>query len=649
LIRNGSGSAQVTVAFTSNYDGRTYEVQRCTQRGYVLFDPQLNERLPYSRIKDEILPWLRQHIGVGPTTNLVPSFLPAPSGVPQGTFTADFLQPAEHRKSVFDAILKVEDYKVAFKQMNSLRRYAEDQVEAVKGQISQYETTLAGWDDLHQRRQMLQQKIQGDQQQLQQLQQTLEALQAERDRLKAQATKLQALATQRQALTHQIEAQQQGLERLHQAVQQAEQAIALCQANRSAYEGYQAAEQALQGLAQQQQQRQALQQEYQTLQKAQGQKQAELARRQAQLDAFAVTARELEQLGPQIEQQEQLEAQQRHWQAQLDQFQQQQMQQQGWQQQVQQLEQRQGDLHKTLARLRGLGEAVAEISALEGQRDRAQQQISRLAAGRQFEAEIKALVSTSQPQRIAQEEEIQAALKDLEDWLAAMPLLSATALDRFRATIQTSLDLHGSLIQGLEVILQDLADQTDESALKTTLKILEKDLKQRYGWRGELEQLSTLEAQHQQLEEEKLALAAQIEAVSQALTQRDSVAATLADLIHQLEALGRPREKSQILQRTLQDQPQVEQAYATLVTAQVEQDRQLEKLATQLESFAELDQSTATQQTLRRQHQAGHELYLQHRQLANQHGQLQAGAGSDSKPSLAQLRNPGGSPGAVLY
>ena len=39
LIRNGSGSAQVTVSFTSNYDGRTYEVQRCTQRGYTLFDP----------------------------------------------------------------------------------------------------------------------------------------------------------------------------------------------------------------------------------------------------------------------------------------------------------------------------------------------------------------------------------------------------------------------------------------------------------------------------------------------------------------------------------------------------------------------------------------------------------------------------------
>jgi exonuclease SbcC len=82
-----------------------------------------------------VLPWLRQHLGVGPTTNLAQLFART-LGVPQGTFTADFLQPAEHRKAVFDAILKVEDYKLAFKQMNTLRRYAEDQAEATKAEIA---------------------------------------------------------------------------------------------------------------------------------------------------------------------------------------------------------------------------------------------------------------------------------------------------------------------------------------------------------------------------------------------------------------------------------------------------------------------------------------------------------------------------------
>ncbi|MEO1296935.1 MAG: SMC family ATPase, partial [Cyanobacteria bacterium J06636_16] len=35
LIRNGSGSAEVTVDFVSNQDGRTYTVQRHTNKGYT--------------------------------------------------------------------------------------------------------------------------------------------------------------------------------------------------------------------------------------------------------------------------------------------------------------------------------------------------------------------------------------------------------------------------------------------------------------------------------------------------------------------------------------------------------------------------------------------------------------------------------------
>ncbi|NJK53307.1 MAG: hypothetical protein HC936_11755 [Leptolyngbyaceae cyanobacterium SU_3_3] len=64
LIRNGAASAQVRVAIVSSQDQRTYEVQRCTRSGYTLYDPQLGEKLGYTRIKEEVLPWLRGHLGV---------------------------------------------------------------------------------------------------------------------------------------------------------------------------------------------------------------------------------------------------------------------------------------------------------------------------------------------------------------------------------------------------------------------------------------------------------------------------------------------------------------------------------------------------------------------------------------------------------
>jgi len=622
LIRNGSGSAQVTVTFTSNYDSRTYEVQRCTQKGYVLFDPQLNERLPHSRVKDEVLPWLRQHLGVSQTTNL-PQLFSRTVGVPQGTFTADFLQPAEHRKAVFDAILKVEDYKLAFKQMNSLRRYAEDQVEAIKGQLQQYDEALTAWDELTQRQQALTEEICIHEQQLNQLQQQLQTLQAQRDATKAEAQRIQTLANQRQSLTHQREAKQLGLGRLQQSVQQAQQAINICQTNRAAYEGYQAVEQALQHLAQRQQERQVLQTQYQELQKTHGQKQAELARWQTQLESFAATEQELAALQPQLEQQEQLETQQQAWQKQLDQLQQLQMQRQTWQTQLEQLEQQQTQVAERRESLVKLQPEVEEIAGLEEQRDRLQQQLSRLAAARQFEAQIRALVSTSQKQQVVQQGDTEMLLKEVETLLASLPLVAENILKQLQDALQQAADLHGTLIAELETILRDLADQTDQASLKKSLTAVEAALKQRYNWRAELNQLGAVEAQAEKLEQDHQNLTTQTMGVTEQLQQQTSVETALATLNQQIEALGYPRQKTQILKRTLQDKAKVETAHAKLLAHQAELDQQLTNLAAQLEDFQTLDQQTADQQAKRHQYQAGYGLYLQNRQLANQHGQFQ--------------------------
>ncbi|MEA5451203.1 SMC family ATPase [Leptolyngbya sp. CCNP1308] len=622
LIRNGSGSAQVTVAFTSNYDGRTYHAQRCTQRGYALFDPQLNERLPYTRIKDEVLPWLRQHLGLGPTTNL-PQLFARTLGVPQGTFTADFLQPAEQRKAVFDAILKVEDYKLAFKQMNALRRYAEDQAEATKREIAQYEEALTSWDDLHQRQQGLVNAIGTSEQRLATLQETLRTLQTQRDDLKAQAQTVQTLATQRQGLMHQLEVKQSTLARLQQAVQQAEQAIALCQAHQAAYKDYQAAEQTLEALGQAQQQRQRLQSEYQTLQTAQSKTQVELARWQTQLESFAATERELAQLEPQIAIQAQLEAQRQDLVQQLEQAQRSQLQLQQNQLQSAQLDRQRQQAAQTRDRLLALQPQVDEIAALEDRRDRLQQQLSRLAAARQFEAEISVLVADSRRQGQVQQAEIDAVLKDLAAIAESLPLLSGPTLERLEQSLQGATDLHGALLSALDAILSDLADQTDEAALKTTLQTVESDLKQRYGWRGEIDQLRGIITQLEQIQQAQAELLVQAEDLTQQLAQYGQGQRALDALDKELEALGRPREKSQILGRTLQDKARVEQAAAAQTSALEALDQQLKALTSQLEPFADLDQRLAQVQRDRAQHQAGYGLYLQNQPLANQHNQLQ--------------------------
>jgi exonuclease SbcC len=622
LIRNGSGSAQVTVVFTSNHDGRTYQVQRCTQRGYQIFDPQLNQRLPYSRLKDEILPWLRQHLGVSATTNLAQLFART-VGVPQGTFTADFLQPAEQRKAVFDAILKVEDYKLAYKQMNALRRYAEDQVEAVKAQIAQYQEALAPQPELQDRQQRLTQELQVSQQRLQALEVSLADLQRQRDQIKAEVDQLQALERQRQALDHQRQAQQANLAQQQQALSQAAAAVAQCQAQAEAYQGYQRADQALERLGQRQQARQQLLQEYQGVQASCNQTQTELTRVQTQLENLATARQELDQLQPLVARQIEVEQALQTWQHRQQQLLGLALQRQQVETQHQQLADQAQRWQQSYDRLQPLVAPVAEIPTLEAERDRLQQQISRLAMARQFEADLQALVDTSQQRWNNQTDTATALIADLTALLSTLPTATTTSLTQLSHHWSEASTIYGDLIQSLEEILADLSDQTDGATLEKQIKTLENDLRQRYGWRGELAQAPDLLAQLEQTQHQQAQLKATLTQLEQQLTDTATVATQIEALQQQLEDLGRPREKSQILQRTLPDSGQLDVSQAQLLADHASLQQQLVALDQALASFEDLDQALATEQAQRRQCQAGYHLYLQSQALANQYPQIQ--------------------------
>lgn len=621
LIRNGSGTAQVTVCFTSNYDGRTYEVQRCTQRGYTLFDPQLNERLPYSRIKDEVLPWLKQHIGVASTTNLAQLFART-VGVPQGTFTADFLQSAEQRKAVFDAILKVEDYKMAYKQMNALRRYAEDQVDALKGQIGLYEESLLQWDELNQCQQTLQQDIHTHEQQLAQLQTTLTNLATQRQAYSQQQQAIQTLRDDHQKLTHQVHRQQDGLKRLVQSVEQAQQAVNFCATHQVAYEGYQETEKALQFQSRRQQQRQQLQEQYRALQNARTQQQTKLAQLRAQLDGMVKTEQDLVALGPHIEQQVQLETQLADLQNQLEELKQKQLESQGLEQQLQQLKQQADTLEKSCRRLSELATAVGEIEGLGERRDRIQQQLSRLEAARQFEGELRQIVCNGETQHLHGSESLQTLLAEFEPFTGTLSPEGKDILRQLRTTVGRRDELITGLFKDLKGILQDLAAQTDEAELRRTLKTLQTDMTQRYRWQGELAQLEALQTQLRDNQQQQTRLQGQIQELLPACSGQSAVETSLGSLQQRIKELGYPREKSEILQRTLTGKANLDKAYHEMLESQSDQDEAMAQLTTELDQFQGLDQTIEELQQLKENYQPGYTTYLQHQNLAAQHPQL---------------------------
>jgi exonuclease SbcC len=163
-----------------------------------------------------------------------------------------------------------------------------------------------------------------------------------------------------------------------------------------------------------------------------------------------------------------------------------------------------------------------------------------------------------------------------------------------------------------------------QQRLQRLLKTAEDDLKQRYSWRAEIDRLDEVLAQIQQIQQTQATLATQLDDLAQQIATQTTTETAIAAIDQELEALGRPREKSQILQRTLQDKSRVEQAHATQTVDLNDLNQQIAVLSTQLKHYADLDQQLDQLHRDRTVHQTGYNIYLQNQQLANQHSPLQA-------------------------
>ncbi len=152
FIRRGAKKGQVTVGFTSNRDGREYHVSRDTSGGYFVYDPISKARI-YEQ-KNQVVPFLKQEIGVPPETDLAALFK-STIGVPQGTFTYDFTLAPAPRKKIFDQILKVEEYRDASDHLKETLRHIEGRITeadrnlaAAEGELKNYDETKRRHDDI---------------------------------------------------------------------------------------------------------------------------------------------------------------------------------------------------------------------------------------------------------------------------------------------------------------------------------------------------------------------------------------------------------------------------------------------------------------------------------------------------------------------
>jgi len=614
LIRNGAGSAQARVAFISSRDGRTYEVERCTTKGYILFDPQLNVRLDYKHIEDEIMPWLRQQFGVAPGTDLGQLFANT-IGVPQGMFTADFLQASEKRKPIFDAILKVGEYRQANQQMLSLEKHGKAAVEKLEAAIAQYEESLQEWQPLQHRQNIVSQEITNNEASLQQLQAELNELQTEKERLSTQAQAVQTITSRLQQITVKTEAAQQAQMRILQSVERSQSAVDICTQNKDSYQAVLKAEAELEQFDQQVKNRQALAKQREKQQTAIGAQQTQLTRLNLQLENLTKAAAEIEQLQPLIVQQIELEQQQAAIIDQFNQLQAVKLEQQSLSRQKSKLQAEQAKLTQEIDRIQALAADVDQIADQEQKRDRLQEQLSRVEAAKQFEAELRQLVSDGETRGDRHQLQAEDTIEALRKILQASPIPAAQlALE----TIEAGIELNTELINSLWKILADLSEQTSVPKLQQQLQQLKTKLDAAYQSRAELSGLAAKQVQQVNLQTEINQADDRLTALTQQLASEPELQQKRSQLLASLTQLTDPRGRSQLLTRDLQQRPNLINQQLTIV----EQCDQIQTLITQLDDqfneFADLETQIEQQKQNRQDHQPAYLTYLQYQNDANQ-------------------------------
>jgi DNA repair protein SbcC/Rad50 len=144
FVSRGEKKGQVRIT-VETADQKQYTVVRDTGSGYYVFDPTIKTKICSGN--DEVVGFLRRILQVEPGTDLKELFQTA-IGVPQGTFTADFLLSRETRKRKFDKLLKVEEYRNSAEKLKITAKYTEGKRLEVWEKIVRAETQLETFETI---------------------------------------------------------------------------------------------------------------------------------------------------------------------------------------------------------------------------------------------------------------------------------------------------------------------------------------------------------------------------------------------------------------------------------------------------------------------------------------------------------------------
>jgi DNA repair protein SbcC/Rad50 len=304
FVREGEKYGRVVVHLIGS-DDRPYEVERRCGAGakWVVFDCEADLRVEQ---RADVLDKLHELFGIDRERPLDVLFRDA-LGVPQGTFTAIFLETASKRKQTFDALLQIEDYKTAADYLLDTSKVYQGQIQTQKNEIQRLEIEtrdLEEWrTDLKTARLEDQQKKEQNVQCTQRLalcKERTELLKLQRDHLnhcQSQLYQNRTIHSASQELLHNSQKQLNEARSAQQAIKESQ----------SDYERYLQATETLKQLRVDEQQRSRLRQQLSTLQTTLATHRANIGNLKGRLADVAIAHQRLVELLPLVDQQHELE------------------------------------------------------------------------------------------------------------------------------------------------------------------------------------------------------------------------------------------------------------------------------------------------------------------------------------------------------
>lgn len=237
FLRHGEKSGEVAVRVIAD-DGLKYRISR------RIGGNDYHVRTPVREVqgKKDVQDWILGTLfpGVKDSKELSSIFENA-IGVPQGTFTTVFSFTPKPRKDVFDRILKVDEYRIAFENLLSCINAIADQINSMDRELLQLKTRTEGYDQLRNQRQEVTKTLEELQGLLDKSKVRLDELRTKRDLLSERKKLLEELRGEIEKLEIRIEGLGQRLGESQENIKKAREACFILEENRGRKEEYERA------------------------------------------------------------------------------------------------------------------------------------------------------------------------------------------------------------------------------------------------------------------------------------------------------------------------------------------------------------------------------------------------------------------------